>query len=205
MRFAVLFDGGFVLKRLKKKLTREPTADDIVDLASAIANYERLREGHLLRNLYYDAPPASGTVKHPISQEEINLQNSGVARSRSRLHDQLGKASDFALRLGEVRNQGWQIGDRARHALIQNPRPVEARDVIPNLTQKGVDLRIGLDIARLSLRQLVDSLVLVTGDTDFIPALAFARREGLRVFLDPLGASIPHELKLHADHVFEDE
>ena len=70
-----------------------------------------------------------------------------------------------------------------------------------NIEQKGVDLRIGLDIARLALRQLVDTLVVVTGDSDMIPAFKFARSEGIRVFLDHLGGPVKRELKAHADLV----
>src|SRR6202142_516777 len=36
--------------------------------------------------------------------------------------------------------------------------------------KKGVDMRIGLDIAWLSLKRIVDSVVLVTGDSDFCPS-----------------------------------
>ncbi|MEP7224437.1 MAG: NYN domain-containing protein [Actinomycetota bacterium] len=67
--------------------------------------------------------------------------------------------------------------------------------------QKGVDLRIGLDVALLSLRRIVDTIVLATGDSDFIPALKFARREGLRVYLDTMGAPVRPELVEHADFV----
>ena len=55
---------------------------------------------------------------------------------------------------------------------------VKSGDLKPNIQQKGVDLRIGLDIAALALKHQVEIIVLVTGDSDFIPALKFARREG---------------------------
>ena len=55
--------------------------------------------------------------------------------------------------------------------------------LVPNIEQKGVDLRIGLDIARFALARSVQSLIVVTGDSDLIPAFKFARREGLRLFL----------------------
>jgi uncharacterized LabA/DUF88 family protein len=80
-------------------------------------------------------------------------------------------------------------------------RPLQEDDVELHLEQKGVDLRLGLDIARLALRQLVDTLVVVTGDSDMIPAFKFARREGLRVLLDHLGGPIRRELRAHADLV----
>ena len=44
-------------------------------------------------------------------------------------------------------------------------------DITPNFEQKAVDIKIGLDIAWLSSKRIVDALALVTGDTDFIPAM----------------------------------
>ncbi len=49
-------------------------------------------------------------------------------------------------------------------------------------------MRIGIDVATLSLKKVVDRIILFSGDTDMIPAMKLARREGLQVFvvkLDP--------------------
>ncbi len=49
-------------------------------------------------------------------------------------------------------------------------------------------MRIGIDVATLCLKRIVDRIVLFSGDADMIPALKLARREGVRVFvvkLDP--------------------
>jgi predicted TIM-barrel fold metal-dependent hydrolase len=70
-------------------------------------------------------------------------------------------------------------------------RPPTAQDVLARCAR----------IARLALRGLVDTLVVVTGDSDLIPAFEFARREGVRVLLDPLGAPVRRELRTHADAV----
>ena len=85
--------------------------------------------------------------------------------------------------------------------MVATPRPPAAQDIVPNVGQKGVDLRIGLDIARLSLREMVDIIVVVTGDSDLVPAFRFARREGIRVYLDHLGHGVRRDLKAHADIV----
>jgi uncharacterized LabA/DUF88 family protein len=93
----------------------------------------------------------------------------------------------------------------AQTALGRGKRPeptIKASDLRFSFQQKGVDLRIGLDIARLSLRRLVDAIVVVAGDSDFIPAFKFARREGLRVYLEDLGSKfVKRELRAHADVV----
>ena len=78
-----------------------------------------------------------------------------------------------------------------------------ARDLIPDIKQKGVDLRIGLDIARLALTGRVQAIVVVTGDSDFVPAFKFARREGVQVILDSLGRGTKRELRVHADGVLD--
>jgi uncharacterized LabA/DUF88 family protein len=43
-------------------------------------------------------------------------------------------------------------------------------------------------------------VVLVSGNSDLVPAMKFARKEGLRVYLDLLGfAGARRERKVHAD------
>ncbi|MEJ1967108.1 MAG: NYN domain-containing protein [Rhizomicrobium sp.] len=70
------------------------------------------------------------------------------------------------------------MGEQANKNLQAHPRVPVANDFVPNIQQKGVDLRIGLDIARLALREMVNIIVVVTGDSDLVPAFKFARREG---------------------------
>lgn len=72
-------------------------------------------------------------------------------------------------------------------------------DLHPNVMQKGVDMRIGLDMSSLSLKNQCDVIALVTGDSDFIPAMKFARREGKQIFLYTLGHSIRPEIHAHTD------
>lgn len=108
---------------------------------------------------------------------------------------------NFAVRTGETFSRGWKFGNSALRSMQRNPRPPRPSDFVPAIEQKGVDLRIGLDIARLALRDMVRALVVVTGDSDLVPAFKFARREGVRVYLDHLGHSVRPELKAHADIV----
>ena len=42
-------------------------------------------------------------------------------------------------------------------------------------------------MARLALRDLVRAVVVVTGDSDFVPAFKFVRREGVKVMLCTMG------------------
>ena len=60
-------------------------------------------------------------------------------------------------------------------------------------------MKIGLDIASLSYKKQVDQIVLISGDSDFVSAAKLARREGIDVVLDPLGAPIKEDLFEHID------
>lgn len=52
-------------------------------------------------------------------------------------------------------------------------------DVRLSLRQKGVDMRIGIDISTIALKKQADTIILITGDSDFVPAAKVARREGV--------------------------
>ena len=148
-----------------------------------IKEHEFLRDHELLRIYFYHAAPATHTLKNPISGQEIDLSKSPIYRYNESLIQSLETQPDMAVRLGVVSVNGWMVGERAFNDMIQQPRQIEERDLVPNIGQKGVDLRIALDISRLALRSIVDTMVVVTGDSDFVPAFKFARREGLRIYL----------------------
>jgi uncharacterized LabA/DUF88 family protein len=60
-------------------------------------------------------------------------------------------------------------------------------------------MRIGLDIASLAHKHLVDQIVLIAGDSDFVPAAKHARREGIDFILDPMWQPVKQSLQLHID------
>lgn len=62
-----------------------------------------------------------------------------------------------------------------------------------------VKTRLGLDIASLAFKQFVDQIILIAGDSDFVPAAKLARREGIDFLLDPMWASIRDDLHDHID------
>lgn len=76
---------------------------------------------------------------------------------------------------------------------------LRAGDVALGLRQKGVDMRIAIDIASLTLKQQVSTIVLVAGDSDFVPAAKLARREGMEFILDPLWQKVNDDLFEHID------
>jgi uncharacterized LabA/DUF88 family protein len=78
-------------------------------------------------------------------------------------------------------------------------RSIDGGAVTLGLKQKGVDMRIGLDISTLTLKKQADTIVLVAGDSDFVPAAKLARREGVEFVLDPLWQKINADLFEHID------
>ncbi len=109
----------------------------------------------------------------------------------------------FALRMGQVTlsPNKWRLKPRVARELVREPRALVDEDFDLDLSQKGVDMRIGMDMARLALRELVRTVIVVTGDSDFVPAFKYVRREGVKVILDPMGGGGRVELRQHADVV----
>lgn len=76
---------------------------------------------------------------------------------------------------------------------------LDERDFSLSVEQKGVDMKIGLDIASLSYKKQVNQIILISGDSDFVPAAKLARREGIDFILDPMWAPIKPDLFEHID------
>ena len=203
-KFAILLDGGFVTKVLKSRLGVFPSPADVVVETKRISENPELNGHGLFRIYYYDAPPSSARLTNPLDQSPVNLGGSLVYQQRMNFLRALELTPNFAVRRGETKVNGWKVGGAALKDMLRpqsTHTTLQANDLQPDIQQKGVDLRIGLDIALLSLRQFVSVIVVVTADSDFIPAFKFARREGVRVFLDYLGAPVNQALKIHADIV----
>lgn len=67
------------------------------------------------------------------------------------------------------------------------------------IDQKGVDMKIGLDIASLAYKKQIDQIVLISGGRDFVPASKLARIEGIDFILDSLVEKVKDDLSLHID------
>lgn len=203
-RYAILMDGGFVTRKLRERLKRTPEAADVLALSEEIRANEHLADYELMRIYYYDAPPALETIKYPISGGDFALATTERARHAQSLHDQLELADRFALRMGETRltPSSWKLKPDKVAGLMKAPRELTDADFMLDLNQKGVDIRIGLDMARLALRDTVRAVAVVTGDSDFVPAFKFVRREGVKVMLCTMGhKGARRVLKAHSDFV----
>lgn len=129
--------------------------------------------------------------------------NLNLATFRTEFFDALKQSRKVALRLGEVKKgTGWIIKPQQTKDLLNMKIKIEDlkdEDVVYELRQKGVDLRIGLDIATLAYKKLVDQIILVSGDSDFVSAIKVARREGIDFILDPMHQRVDNTLFEHID------
>lgn len=201
---AILLDGGFIKRKLKAALSRTAAAEDIQQLVKAIHAHECLQSTRLHRYYYYDAAPLARTVEHPLDGERIEYGATEVHARNSAMLRQIAQMPYMALRQGEMSHDGWSAKWKALakpgsyDADTQTVR-VRKQDLVPILRQKGVDMRIGMDIAALTLKKQAQIIVLVTSDSDFVPAMKFARREGAQLFLFSLGHGIKEDVIANAD------
>lgn len=199
--YAMLLDGGF----LRHKLA---TAHAPADAAAFARFIERVRllpcvAGMRLHRIYfYDARPLVGTADSPLAGGKIDFGASPVVARNKRLQSALEREPFFALRYGELVHEGWRLKPKVL-SKSKTAVSITAGDIEANIRQKGVDMRIGLDIASLTLKKHVQAIVLATGDSDFIPAMKFARREGAQLFLVTLGHGIKEGMREHADLVVD--
>jgi uncharacterized LabA/DUF88 family protein len=199
---AVLLDGGFVRKRFAHLTKRRMTASEVLPLAFSLLDPQT---EELFRVYFYDCAPSDRTTTHPISGKPVALGATTAFRENTAFQSALAHTGQVALRKGDLVFRGWRLGRRTTLDLIQNgPRALADDDVEMNFTQKGIDVKIGLDVAWLSTKRIVDRIVLCTGDRDFVPAMKLARREGVLVALATLGASVHPTLFEHADFVRTD-
>jgi uncharacterized LabA/DUF88 family protein len=159
----------------------------------------------LYRVFFYDCAPLTKRVHYPVSKGSLNLAKTETALIRLGIHAELLRARKVALRLGRLNDdflwrpkpdalQKWRASDKFSPS---------DDDFEIDVVQKGVDMRLGLDVAAMAFKRQVDQIILVAGDGDFVPATKLARREGIDVVLDPMGGNAAKDLLDHVDGVRE--
>lgn len=208
MKTAILVDGGFYRKRasyLWGKKEPEKRAAELRAYCSAHLRHEQKYDDRgLYRIFYYDCPPLGKTVYHPLLKRGIDFRHSETYDWTNKFFDELKKQRKVALRLGELSDAyaSYKISASTLKDLCTGKKSIqdlEEKDFSISFQQKGVDMRIGLDIASLSYKKQIDQIILIAGDSDFVPAAKLARREGIDFILDPMWATIKDSLFEHID------
>lgn len=158
----------------------------------------------MYRIFYYDAKPFEGDSQKPISGRSFSFKNTDQFKFRNDLFTSLKKQRKIALRLGFLKNSSrqWTIKLRHTKSLLKGDIQISEltdEDLDFPLNQKAVDMKVGLDIATLSFKERVSQIILIAGDSDFIPAAKFARKEGIDFILDPMMNNIDPSLHEHID------
>lgn len=202
--YAILIDAGFVKYALKQKRDSPPIDAALMRaFIASVGQLECIDGARLHRVYYYDAKPLTGKVPSPDGTE-YDFSATKMTQISNAQHMAFARMPHVAMRFGELSYRGWRVKEK----FLRKPKALNAitpDQLEPNVQQKGVDMRIGLDIAALTLKDQADIIVLVTGDSDLVPAMKFARREGAQLVLITLGANVKEPMYDHADVVIDDK
>lgn len=209
-KVAILVDGGFYRKRSSHVLGHKTEKDRAKELYSYCnrhlkdKHFEETTCDELYRLFYYDCPPIDKQVFHPLLNKTIDFSKSETKQWTNDFFDELSKKRKVALRLGELNEKSicFNLKNEATKKLLAKTKTIDElteNDFSISMQQKGVDMRIGIDIASLAFKRQIDKLILISGDSDFVPAAKLARREGIDFVLDSLGLQIRPSLSLHID------
>ena len=212
---AILVDGGFYRKQAEKLFGQKSPKDRAKELTEYCSRHlyqKKCGTGEdivmdLYRILYYDCMPSDKTVYNPITKSVVDLSKSGLYSWSKSFFEELSKKRKLALRMGEVLDSGagYELRKDALTKLCNKEITADnltENDIVLSIQQKGVDMRIGLDIASLANERIVDQIILIAGDSDFVPAAKYARRAGIDFILDPMWNNIRPSLNLHIDGLY---
>lgn len=208
IRTAILVDGGFYRKRAKAlwgNKTPEERADELNKYCYQHLN-DKYENRYLYRIFYYDCPPISKNIFDPIAKKTVSLEKTPEYAWMNAFLEELKHHRKFALRMGHINEN--QVHYSLKHEPTKKllngsllPSDITISDLELNLEQKGVDMRIGVDISSLAFKRQVNQIILISGDSDFVPAAKQARREGIDFILDPMRSPIRPDLFEHIDGI----
>lgn len=215
MKTAILIDGGFFRRRCSEAGILD--LDKPEEFVKFLESYYRRHLDHLnekdhvshqlYRVFYYDCPPLGKKVFHPLLGRTIDLSKTEQFQFMTSFLDCLKTRRKIALRMGKLNESLAHYSlTPARTKRISTGKigvsELKETDYYLDVKQKGVDMKIGIDIASLAYKKLVEQIVLIAGDSDFVPAAKLARLEGIDFVLDPLHSHIKDSLIEHVDGLF---
>lgn len=206
MKTAILVDGGFYRRKAQKAYGDKSAKDRAIELSNYCKRHLTTHgeNNDLYRIFYYDCFPSSKRVFHPFLQKQVDLGKTDLYTWTVEFFNELKKKRKFAIRLGKLAEE--QAHYTIRPEIVKklcngklNFEDLKEEDFCLSIDQKGVDMKIGLDIASMAYKRQVDQIILISGDSDFVSAAKLARREGIDFVLDSLGSPIKPDLFEHID------
>lgn len=208
VRTAILVDGAYYRERAETLAGYKEPKDRADELERYCLDllHDKYENRFLHRIFYYDCPPSKKNVFHPLLRRTINLGKSDTCKWMETFLDELKSKRKFALRLGRLSdtNLNYNLKPTSTKKLLSGKKKIEdlsKKDFKLNITQKGVDMRIGVDITTLAFTKQVNQIILIAGDSDFVPAAKQARREGIDFILNPMENHIAEDLHEHIDGI----
>lgn len=208
VKTAILIDGGFYKYRAYGLWGDKSPKERAYELESYCKAhlYNKHEDRELYRIFYYDCPPMSKKLYHPLLKRQIDYEKSDTYKWMMDFLAELKRKRKFALRMGKLAdNQAhYELDSEIVKKLCRGTLTVDnlkESDFHLAVNQKGVDMKIGLDISSMAYKKQVDQIILISGDSDFVSAAKLARREGIDFILDPMHAKIKDDLFEHIDGI----
>ncbi len=207
IKTAILVDGAFYRKRaytLYGDLTPKERADELENYCKRHIREEKADKCSLYRVFCYDCEPISIQIYHPLLKKQIDFSKTEQYKWGVDFFAELTHKRKFAIRRGRLAIEQAQYSLRPASVkkLLSgrlDVRDLAEKDFFLDIKQKGVDMRIGVDISSLAFKRQVERIILISGDSDFVPAAKQARREGIDFILDPMRNPIKEDLFEHID------
>lgn len=203
---AIMVDGAFYRKRAYYFWGDLSPADRATELANYCKRHirEDKDKPSLYRIFYYDCLPSAKKIYHPLLQHTIDLAQSDQYKWSIDFFHELMHQRKFAVRLGKLAEEQayFNLRPESTKKLLRGTLKIDQlseKDFSLDMKQKGVDMRIGVDIASVTFKKQVNRIILISGDSDFVPAAKQARREGIDFILDPMRTPIKDDLYEHID------
>jgi uncharacterized LabA/DUF88 family protein len=193
METAIMIDGAFIRKKFRSAEKRAITAPDIQKIVQNALGLAGVPDCNY-RAYFYDCKPCSEKTSLPISHTAYSFETNTQYSNGLKLIKDIKLLPFFAVREGVLSFNGWTLKPSC-----YGKNPLNDSCFSPNLKQKGVDIKIGLDVAWVSFNHIAKNIVLITGDSDFVPIIKTARRNGVFVYLFTLNHNIKKELPENVD------
>ena len=183
IRVAILVDEGYYRKRANRLFGQKTAAERATELEEYCKKHllQDKTGTYLYRIFYYDYPPCDKNIYHPFLQRNINLKKSDLYTWMNTFLNELKSTRKFALRMGRLSSNdtGYIIKPEKMKALCANK----------------------ISFSDITLKKQVDQIILIAGDSDFVPSAKLTRREGVDFILEPMGQTINDDLNEHIDGI----